>query len=80
MHYKFFSHKDCEFFPCHGDIPIEDFNCIFCYCPLYPYQDCGGAYELLENGVKSCEKCSFPHAGKNYDALLSRLRTLCFKA
>ena len=33
--YAFFQHKDCEFFPCHRGLDPEEFNCLFCYCPLY---------------------------------------------
>ncbi|MBP8030977.1 MAG: metal-binding protein, partial [Acetobacterium sp.] len=33
--YKFFQHRDCEYFPCHQADDLEDFNCLFCYCPLY---------------------------------------------
>lgn len=33
--YSYFSHKKCEFFPCHKNADSEDFNCLFCYCPLY---------------------------------------------
>ena len=33
--FKFFSHRQCEYFPCHqlkGGMAEEDFNCLFCYC------------------------------------------------
>ena len=33
--YKFFSHRECEYFPCHKGADPERFNCLFCYCPLY---------------------------------------------
>lgn len=33
--YSFFQHTQCEFFPCHKTAKPEDFNCLFCYCPLY---------------------------------------------
>lgn len=33
--YSFFQHTACEFFPCHETAHPEDFNCLFCYCPLY---------------------------------------------
>ena len=32
--YSFFQHTQCEFFPCHKTAKPEDFNCLFCYCPL----------------------------------------------
>ena len=37
--YKFFNHKDCECFPCHDVEDPENFNCLFCYCPLYALGD-----------------------------------------
>ena len=33
--YSFTQHVNCEFFPCHPTDHPEDFNCLFCYCPLY---------------------------------------------
>ena len=29
--YAYFSHKKCEYFPCHKGADPEDFNCLFCY-------------------------------------------------
>ncbi len=37
--YAYFSHKKCEYFPCHKGADPEDFNCLFCYCPLYALGD-----------------------------------------
>ena len=34
-HYAFFQNRDCEYFPCHKVKDEENFNCLFCYCPLY---------------------------------------------
>ena len=60
-HYSFFQNRDCEFFPCHTGVPEEEFNCLFCYCPLYALgETCGGNFVYLENGIKSCMSCSFP--------------------
>lgn len=33
--YKYFAHRECEYFPCHAGADADDFNCLFCYCPLY---------------------------------------------
>ena len=33
--YRFFQNKSCEYFPCHEIKDSGDFNCLFCYCPLY---------------------------------------------
>ena len=38
-HYSFFQHTQCEFFPCHKTAKPEDFNCLFCFCPLYALGD-----------------------------------------
>lgn len=69
--YKFFQNSKCEYFPCHNINDSENFNCLFCYCPLSPYDDCGGNYVLLENGWKDCSPCIIPHY--NYDYIINRL-------
>ena len=77
-HYQFFQNKACEFFPCHTGVAEEDFNCLFCYCPLYTLGNgCGGTFTYTEKGVKSCEACNFPHRRENYDALLKRFPEIC---
>lgn len=67
--YQGFSHTSCEFYPCH---PLEnfkspnEFNCIFCNCPLY-WLECPGNYTVIEDadGVKrkDCSECKVPHDG-----------------
>ena len=43
--YSFTQHRACEFFPCHKTDHPEDFNCLFCYCPLYTLgSKCGGNF------------------------------------
>ncbi len=67
----FFSNRACEFFPCHEDVDPDEFNCLFCYCPLYALGPrCGGDFEYLPSGVKSCMKCSVPHRGRAGNALV----------
>lgn len=40
--FDFFQNRACEYFPCHKGVADEDFNCLFCYCPLYLLGDeCG---------------------------------------
>ena len=71
--YSFFSHRDCEFFPCHKTDHPEDFNCLFCYCPLYALgRDCGGNFRYLDNGVKDCSACTVPHGRKSYSHIVSK--------
>ena len=58
----FFQNKACRYFPCHKTDNIDDFNCMFCYCPLYMLGDkCGGDYKILENGIKDCSYCLVHH-------------------
>ena len=73
-HFKFTQHRTCEFFPCHKTEKPEEFNCLFCYCPLYALgENCGGNFHYLENGVKDCSECMVPHVkGKGYDLVMSK--------
>ncbi len=65
--FRFFSHKECEFFPCHEVKDTEQFNCLFCYCPLYALgKDCGGKF-IYNEGVKDCTNCLIPHSPGGYD-------------
>lgn len=62
---SFFTNRTCAYFPCHEGIAEDEFNCLFCYCPLYALgPNCGGNYRYLEDGVKSCESCAIPHQGE----------------
>lgn len=76
-HYAFFQNRECEYFPCHKTKDPENFNCLFCYCPLYALgRRCGGNYEYTDSGVKSCAKCLFPHKKENYEKLNARFREI----
>ncbi|MBR6554846.1 MAG: cysteine-rich small domain-containing protein [Clostridia bacterium] len=71
--FAFFQHKKCEFFPCHNAPEAEEFNCLFCYCPLYALGDkCGGNFVYTEDGIKDCSGCSVPHRRKNYGYIMER--------
>lgn len=70
---SFFSHRECEHFPCHPGVDPERFNCLFCFCPLYTLgKDCGGNFTYTEEGLKDCSNCTFPHRAENYDAVCAR--------
>ena len=72
-HYQFFQNRPCEYFPCHKDVNEADFNCLFCYCPLYTLgKACGGNYIYKESGVKSCKDCAFPHRKDAFGKVLER--------
>ena len=72
--YKFFQNKKCEYFPCHKmKNPEENFNCLFCYCPLYMLgNECNGNFKV-KNGVKDCSSCIKPHAEGSYDFVMSKM-------
>lgn len=71
--HRFFQNKSCKYFPCHKGIAEEEFNCLFCYCPLYALgKQCGGNFRYNEKGYKVCTNCTFPHQAENYDKIVAR--------
>lgn len=75
--FKFFQHQSCEYFPCHRVDSLEEFNCMFCYCPLYALaENCGGDFVYTSKGIKNCSNCSYPHRKENFDGVLEKLATL----
>lgn len=72
--YRFFNHSACEFYPCH-DMPAEELNCLFCFCPLYALgRACGGDFTYVgERGdIKDCSACTKPHRLENYDWIMAQ--------
>ena len=49
-HYTWFQNRECEYFPCHKGVREEEFNCLFCYCPLYRHPNCRGSF-VLRDGI-----------------------------
>ena len=73
QHHRFFQNRQCEYFPCHAGVEEKDFNCLFCFCPLYALgRKCGGKCRYNENGNKVCTDCTFPHKRENYPAIIAR--------
>ena len=71
--YSFFQNTACEYFPCHKTERPEDFNCLFCYCPLYALgRRCGGNFSYSESGYKDCSACLVPHRRENFEKITSR--------
>ena len=71
--YRFFQNRDCKYFPCHKVKDETEFNCLFCYCPLYTLGDrCGGKFVYLENGTKDCSACMIPHSAGGYDYVIGK--------
>ena len=76
-HYSYFTHKKCEYFPCHPSADPDNFNCLFCYCPLYPLgKDCGGTFDDLPHGYQDCSRCLYPHKRENYDTIVQRYQEI----
>lgn len=78
MPYDFFQNRECEYFPCQPGIDTADFNCLFCFCPLYALgRGCGGQFSYDNpDGVKDCSGCGFPHRRANYSEMMRRAREL----
>ncbi|MHC1722807.1 MAG: cysteine-rich small domain-containing protein [Aminipila sp.] len=75
--YSFFNHSKCEYFPCHKTDKPEEFNCLFCFCPLYALKDkCGGNFRYTEDGVKDCSQCKLPHVKENYGYIMKKFSEL----
>lgn len=73
----FVQNRDCEYFPCHAGADKAEFNCLFCYCPLYALGDrCGGEFTYTESGVKDCSACLFPHRPGNYPRVCEKLHEI----
>lgn len=73
--YKFYSNKECFYFPCHK-IKEENeskFNCMFCFCPLYLMgTECGGNYKYIEE-IKDCSDCFIPHKEDAHTIIVGKL-------
>ena len=77
QNYKFFNHKECEYFPCHKTNDHDNFNCLFCYCPLYALKDkCGGNFRYTDKGIKDCTNCTLPHRRDNYDYIIGKFKDI----
>ena len=71
---RYFQNRECPYFPCHGGANAENFNCLFCYCPLYALgEKCGGAFTYTASGIKDCSSCLIPHRAENYDLILEKM-------
>lgn len=76
-HFSYFCNCECEYFPCHPKADPDNFNCLFCYCPLYILGDrCGGSFVYLPNGYKDCSLCLYPHLHENYHAITKRYQEI----
>ena len=73
--YRFFANRDCKYYPCHEG--LEDFNCLFCYCPFYLRERCPGEPVFLKKGekiIKDCSQCTYPHRPESYDVIMEWIK------
>ena len=76
--HTFYSNRGCRYFPCHKGADPDNFNCLFCYCPLYSMgSSCGGNFRYTQKGIKDCTGCLVPHRRENYARILEKLRGRC---
>ena len=74
--YAYFKNSDCEYFPCHKGAS-ENFNCLFCYCPLYALgSKCGGNFKYTEHGEKDCTECLVPHGKNGHSYIMSKFEEI----
>lgn len=74
--HRFFNNHNCKHFPCHKHPRKDEFNCLFCYCPLYGLGDkCGGNFEYAKN-IKTCAGCHLPHVPEYYDTVVFKLKEM----
>lgn len=74
---SYFENRACPYYPCHKD--MEHINCMFCYCPMYRFDDCLGQPEYKEKDgrrIKVCTGCSYPHEKSHYGNILSYLKSI----
>lgn len=75
MSCDFVQNRECEYFPCHSGIAPDDFNCLFCFCPLYALgENCGGRFRYTPQGVKDCSDCLRPHRRESYGTVCDKLK------
>ena len=73
--YRFYQNRACEYFPCHKVSNEEEFNCLFCFCPLYALgSGCGGNCSYTKAGIKDCSACLLPHSPKGYDYITDKFK------
>lgn len=71
--FKFTQNRKCEYFPCHKVKNESEFNCLFCFCPLYMLKDkCGGNFKYT-NKVKDCSNCMKPHSKSAYEFVMNKM-------
>jgi Zn-finger protein len=74
---RHFSNTGCAYYPCHKGADAENFNCLFCYCPLYALgEKCGGNFRYTDKGIKDCTDCTLPHDDDGYDHVMAHIKAV----
>ncbi len=69
--------KNVSFFRATKVADPQDFNCLFCYCPLYALGiECGGNFKYTEKGLKDRTGCLLPHKRRNYGYVTGKYQEL----
>ncbi len=71
--FRFFQNRECEYFPCHKNVKEEEFNCLFCFCPLYLLKEACGGQMRYSADVKDCSQCTKVHDLQGYDHVMSKI-------
>ncbi len=72
--YKFVRNVRCEYFPCHKIEDESEFNCLFCFCPLYMLKGACGGHFKYTNGFKDCSDCILPHSKNAHTYIMSKMK------
>ncbi len=72
--FSYFKNTECAYFPCHKVADSTNFNCMFCFCPLYNLKNCGGNPRFTEQGMKDCSDCTVPHKAESYEYIMKKLK------
>ena len=74
--YKFFQHKDCEFFPCTRLINRRISTA--CSAIVLCMRSATNAwnFQYTDTGFKDCTNCMFPHVRSNYEKILERYQDI----
>ena len=76
-HFAFYTNKECEYYPCHPVPEGTEFNCLFCYCPLYMLgRKCGGTSPIWKAASRTAASAWYPTAGRTMDLLPTVSRRL----
>ena len=75
--YSYFSHKKCEFFPCHKNADPDDFKLSVLLLPAICLgEKCGGNFRYTERELKTAQNCMLPHKRKNYGYVTGKYQEL----